>query len=821
MKHTLFSVLAASLLLSGTAFSNDLPEVGTVEAQPLLAQALRLDDALTFLGSGLSAEDSRRLQALRDEAPGSKTTRSIQQILDPYCLAMVVINPEARVKVLRGPTQPVLVQNGWKSFLIKVHNQAMVKAQLEAESPNAEPILHRSTGAKQAKPENLLSSGQVANRFLELYMYRRRPLLSNLSGVELEYAVLQIHTRDTGRREAKLGFHVGQGTQDIGFRSTIDILFDCRSATKVVFRIKDHDGSPARMASLVITDGIERILEGSDPMRISGGAPSGRPPLPKDYRLALAARQTWEERGASDLPAFSGAKRLTGIRPLPSRRLAALDEFPDFFFHPQIYRADGEHVFLPAGEYEITLTRGPEYLPQTKRIQVPPGTKVHEVQLQLTRWVHMAKLGWYSADHHVHAAGCSHYESPEEGVRPEHMWRQAQGEDLNIACNLTWGPCWYYQKSYFTGKVHPLSNQQNLLRYDVEVSGFPSSHAGHVCLLRLKEDDYPGASKVEEWPSWTLPILQWAKKQDAVVGYAHSGWGLEPTEPTDSLPNYVLPKFDGIGANEYIVTVTQDAVDFYSAGDTPAPWELNIWYHVLNTGFRTRLSGETDFPCIFDDRVGMARSYAKLEGPLNFDRYMDQIRVGRSYVSDGASHIVDFSANGLELGTRESELNLPGAQTVEIRSRVIAHLPDRQDEVGAIIAARRIDRPPYWHIERARLGKTRQVPVELIVNGEPVARKMVEADGQWRDVSFKHPLEKSSWLALRIYPSSHTNPIFVQVGGKPIRASLRSAEWCRRAVDQCWKMKSPRIRPEEREQAAAAYQRARLIYDRIIRESRP
>ena len=24
----------------------------------------------------------------------------------------------------------------------------------------------------------------------------------------------------------------------------------------------------------------------------------------------------------------------------------------------------------------------------------------------------MAKLGWYSADHHVHAAGCSHYESP-------------------------------------------------------------------------------------------------------------------------------------------------------------------------------------------------------------------------------------------------------------------------------------------------------------------------------------------------------------------------------------------------------------------------
>ena len=81
-----------------------------------------------------------------------------------------------------------------------------------------------------------------------------------------------------------------------------------------------------------------------------------------------------------------------------------------------------------------------------------------------------------------------------------------------------------------------------------------------------------------------------------------------------------MPKFDGIGANEFIVTVTHDAVDFISAGDTPLPWELNIWYHTLNTGFRTRISGETDFPCIYDDRIGMARSYAKLEGALDFDR---------------------------------------------------------------------------------------------------------------------------------------------------------------------------------------------------------
>ena len=115
---------------------------------------------------------------------------------------------------------------------------------------------------------------------------------------------------------------------------------------------------------------------------------------------------------------------------------------------------------------------------------------------------------------------------------------------------------------------------------------------------------------------------------------------------------------DGIGANEYIVTVTQNVVDFYSAGDTPAPWELNMWYHTLNCGFTTRLSGETDFPCIFDERVGIARSYFKPEGNLSYDSYVDAIKKGRSYVSDGNSHIINFSVNGLEAGTNDSRLNL-------------------------------------------------------------------------------------------------------------------------------------------------------------------
>jgi hypothetical protein len=509
---------------------------------------------------------------------------------------------------------------------------------------------------------------------------------------------------------------------------------------------------------------------------------------------------------------------LTGIYPLPSRRVAAFDEYPDFFFQPQVYRSSGEHVMLAPGKYNITFTRGPEYIVQKQELVIPPGKNSFEASFQLKRWINMSKLGWYSADHHIHGAGCSHYDSPEEGVPPAHMWRQVVGEDLNVGASLAWGPSWYHQKTFFTGKDEPYSTSKNIMRNDVEVSGFPSSHAGHIVLLRLKEDDYPGTTKIEEWPSWTLPVLKWAKSQGAVVGYAHSGWGLEPSQPTKDFPNYVIPKMDGIGANEYIVTVTQNAVDFYSAGNTPAPWELNMWYHTLSAGFRTRISGETDFPCVYDERVGLARSYFKPDGILSYDNYVKALQLGRSYVTDGGSHILDFSVNGVESGIKNSEVSMKGNQSIKVSSKVVANLPKQQDESGAAIAKRPMDEQPYWHLERARISTTQKVRVELIVNGESVESSEILADGKWKDVNFEYAMKQSGWVALRIYPSAHTNPVFVHVDGKPVRVQ-RSAQWCRETVDQCWKMKLPLIRETERAAAQAAYDEARAVYDKIIKEA--
>ena len=146
----------------------------------------------------------------------------------------------------------------------------------------------------------------------------------------------------------------------------------------------------------------------------------------------------------------------------------------------------------------------------------------------------------------------------------------------------------------------------------------------------------------------------------------------------------MVPPYNGIGANEYIVDVTHEvpgpegkpvpAVDFLSMVDTPYVWELNMWYHTLNVGFRTRISGETDFPCIYGERVGLGRSYVKLENKLTYADWCEGVRRGHNYVSDGRSHLLDFKVNGAAMGENGSELRLAQPGLTRATARVAAWL---------------------------------------------------------------------------------------------------------------------------------------------------
>ncbi len=288
-----------------------------------------------------------------------------------------------------------------------------------------------------------------------------------------------------------------------------------------------------------------------------------------------------------------------------------------------------------------------------------------------------------------------------------------------------------------------------------------------------------------------------------------------------------MPPFDGIGANEFVVTTAHGACDFISTVDTPAIWELNVWYHTLNCGMTTRISGETDFPCIYGERVGLGRVYVKLdEGQtLNYDQWVAGLKEGRSYCGDGLSHVLDFAVDGFAIGQRASDdaepsrLDLDEAKEVTVSFRAAALLEEEPNEETERIRAMRLDQKPYWHIERCRIGSTRKVPVEVIVNGEVQSTHQLTADGELRDFQIPVSISKSSWIAIRILPSVHTNPIFVHVGGKPIRANARSAQWCIDAVKTCWDSKVGMIRDEERKDAKQAYDEAEAIYQTILEES--
>ncbi|MGH7958939.1 MAG: CehA/McbA family metallohydrolase, partial [Opitutaceae bacterium] len=389
--------------------------------------------------------------------------------------------------------------------------------------------------------------------------------------------------------------------------------------------------------------------------------------------------------------------------------------------------------------------------------------------------------------------------------------------DLKVGSNLTWGPGFDYQKQFFCGVVDKVSEYPYLLRYDIEVSQFGSHRSGHLVLLRLKEQIYPGGDSKDHWPTLGLNTLRWAKKQGAVCGPAHSGSGLKV--PDGKILGDAIPKYDGIGANEFIVDITHEvpgpdgklvpAIDFISTLDTDPTSELNMWYHSLNAGFRVRASGETDFPCISGERVGMGRSYVKLDGKLDYDAWCEGLRLGRTYVSDGYSHLIDFTVNEVAMGENGSELRFDQSSTVHVSAKVAAYL----DETPNLTRRNRF----AWEIEKARMGEARTVPIELIVNGQPVERREIAADGQLRGVSFDTKIDRSSWVALRIFPTSHSNPVWVIVGGKPIR-DRKSLEWCLKGVDQCWSQKEQFIKPAEMEDARAAYNHAREVYRKRLAE---
>jgi hypothetical protein len=790
-----------------------------VEAQPLAANIQRLVEALEYLGTPLPAD----LRADLTKADRAGDAKSLQALLEARVLLVVHINPEARVRVSRGTAPAVLQQAGHTPVLVKIINESGATGRLRIGSPQSGPVYAGMArlSAERMQQEHLRTNENTerrTDRFLELEMFTAAPMAANLSGLDLEYAVALMYSSDSGRREATITFDLGQGTQDLGFRAEVPILFTVKPAVAVKLRVLDHDGTPT----------------------------TGR---------------------------FQFVDRQGHVFPPQAKRLA-----PDLFFQKQIYRANGEEVLLPPGALTMYYGRGPEYRWVTRTVSIP-ASATSEISVTLERWIDPAARGFFSGDHHIHAAGCAHYTSPTEGVDPKDMFRQIKGEGLNVGSVLTWGPGFDHQQRFFAPTTDTLSEPLTLMKYDIEVSGFGSEALGHVCLLNLKEQIYPGATASKGWPSWTLPVLRWTKAQGGVGGYAPSGSGLQidPAAGTarlieqldtnkdgrldaaeaargllpepfaaidanrdrilgeaelkashdradDELPNFAIPELNSVGAQEIFVTAAHGVTDFISAMDTDRIREWNAWYHLMNAGLPIKASGETDFPCMSGTRVGQGRSYVYLgkQSRLDYVRYVEALARGRSYVSDGYAHAFDFVVNGKTSG---DELQLARSGTVIVSAKV-AFSPETPLEpahgavtpvggrrfIGDTVVKRETQSPDPAYKRGRRL-------VEVVVNGRVAASREVPADGREHVVEVSVPIERSSWVAVRQFPQLHTNPVNVLVAGRPIRASRASAQWALACIDQLWRVRARRISPGERAEAEKAYEEARAIYRRIAAES--
>ncbi|MES2572227.1 MAG: hypothetical protein V4710_19500, partial [Verrucomicrobiota bacterium] len=183
-------LLTVLILATTTAFPA-LPQVVQVDAQPLLLLTQRLTEALQTMGSPLSADQTSTLTALNTETDDAKITAGIQRVLDPLCVATVELGQDT-INVTPGVTAEV-EENGWRTMLVKVLNHAGVQTPLYIESPNARPIPHG--------PQN-----DIVNRWMSLSVYNGRPMNANLSGLGLEYRILQISSTRPGERMARIEF---------------------------------------------------------------------------------------------------------------------------------------------------------------------------------------------------------------------------------------------------------------------------------------------------------------------------------------------------------------------------------------------------------------------------------------------------------------------------------------------------------------------------------------------------------------------------------------------------------------------------------------
>ena len=174
---------------------------------------------------------------------------------------------------------------------------------------------------------------------------------------------------------------------------------------------------------------------------------------------------------------------------------------------------------------------------------------------------------------------------------PAHLADQAAAENLSIIENLVVNKEQRFPDiAYFSPELDPISNEHFVLQHAQE---FHTSYWGHLGVLNLTRNlilpgyvAYPNTAAASPFPT-NAQVADLAHGQTALVGYVH---------PLESVPHpekdpltYELPADVALGKVDYI-----EVVGFADHKST-----AEVWYKLLNCGFRLPTAGGTDFmiPC--------------------------------------------------------------------------------------------------------------------------------------------------------------------------------------------------------------------------------
>jgi hypothetical protein len=448
-------------------------------------------------------------------------------------------------------------------------------------------------------------------------------------------------------------------------------------------------------------------------------------------------------------------------------------------------------VTVPADqELAIEITRGPEYRVGRRRVAVAAGTTT-PVRISLTRIADLAAKGWWSGDLHAHMNYGGHYRAT-----PLTLRRMAEAEDLHLVENLIVNKEGRVPDvAFFTGKPDPASTSTTLVLHDEE---YHTSLWGHLGLIGLRDHlQLPTFAAYERSAAASLAptnatVLEEARRQGGVGGYAHPGDVLADTLRPDE-GRYGLPVDAALGLVDYMEIVS------FSETLTTA-W---LWYRLLNAGFRISAGAGTDAMTNFASLrgpVGVNRVYARLDGPLSRDRFYRAIKAGRTFVTNGP--LLEFTLAGQEIG---GQVTLPSrGGRVRLRAALRSYLP----------------------VER----------FELVSGGQVVASFGVGADSMTASVDTVLEVRASTWYTVRAWsraprhpvldsyhPFATTSPIYVIVGGTPIRSPADAAyflRWTDR-LDSLARASDTWNSGAEQDEVLTQFRRAREVFEERSRLTAP